>query len=87
MMTPFNLKVYIFIMNLIGGIVLDRYLQQYSSYLFLLETDIDENALYVLYQLQCKANEIIMNNNANSSLLNTSIKWIQIFIISLKIQS
>ena len=58
-----------------GGIVLDRYLQQYSSYLFLLETeDIDENALFVLYQLQCKANEIIMNNNANSSLLNTSMQ-------------
>jgi len=58
-----------------GGIVLDRYLQQYSSYLFLLEIeDIDENALYVLYQLQCKANEIIMNDNANSSLLNTSMQ-------------
>ena len=43
--------------------------------MFLLETeDIDENALYVLYQLQCKANEIIMNNNANSSLLNTSMQ-------------
>ena len=43
--------------------------------MFLLETeDIDENALYVLYQLQCKANEIIMNDNANSSLLNTSMQ-------------
>ena len=58
-----------------GGIVLDRFLQQYSSYLFLLDNeDIDNNALYVLYQLQCKANEIIMNGDANSSLLNTSMQ-------------
>lgn len=58
-----------------GGIVLDMFLQEYSSYLFLLDNDdIEENAFYVLYQLQCKANDIIMKGNANSSLLNTSMQ-------------
>ena len=50
-------------------------MQQYSSYLFLLDNEeIDDDALYVLYQLQCKANNIITNERANSSLLNTSMQ-------------
>ncbi len=58
-----------------GGIILDRFLHQYSSYLFLLDNEeIDDDALYVLYQLQCKANNIITNERANSSLLNTSMQ-------------
>ena len=36
--------------------------------------DIEENDLFVLYQLQCKANEIIINGGANSSLLNTAMQ-------------
>ncbi len=58
-----------------GGIVLDRFLQQYSTYLFSLDIkDIHEKDLNVLYQLQCKANEIILSGDANSSLLNNSVQ-------------
>ena len=58
-----------------GGIVLDRFLQRYSTYLFSLDlNDIEENAFFVLDQLQCKANNIILNGDANSSLLNASVQ-------------
>ena len=58
-----------------GGTILDRYLQQYSSYLFSLDIeDIEENDFFVLDQLQCKANEIIMTGRANSLLLNTAMQ-------------
>ena len=47
----------------------------YPLFLFLLDNEeIDDDALYVLYQLQCKANNIITNERANSSLLNTSMQ-------------
>ena len=50
-------------------------MHQYSSYLFLLDNEeIDDDDLNVLYQLQCKANNIITNERANSSLLNTSMQ-------------
>ena len=43
-----------------GGIMLDMFLQNYSSYVFALEKDkIEDNAYKVLNDLQCKANEII----------------------------
>ena len=58
-----------------GGIILDRFLHQYSSYLFSLDVeDIEENDFFVLDQLQCKANEIIMAGGANPSLLNTAMQ-------------
>ena len=36
--------------------------------------DIEENDFFVLDQLQCKANEIIMAGRANSLLLNTAMQ-------------
>ena len=58
-----------------GGIILDRFLNQYSSYLFSLDIeDIEANDYFVLYQLQCKANEIILSGGANSALLNTAMQ-------------
>ena len=40
-----------------------------------LEKDkIDDNDLKLLEELQCKANEIIKNNNFTSSLLNTAMQ-------------
>tara|TARA_A100001011_G_scaffold227775_1_gene235910 strand:- start:12034 stop:14148 length:2115 start_codon:yes stop_codon:yes gene_type:complete len=58
-----------------GGLVLDRFLHGYSSHLFTLDIEnVDDNALYVFYQLQCKANNIIKEGIASSSLLNTSMQ-------------
>ena len=58
-----------------GGIVLDRFLQGYSSHLFSLEVDeIKDQDLYVLKQLQCKANQIIKDGKYSSSLLNISMQ-------------
>ena len=57
-----------------GGIILDRFLYEYSSYLFSLDIeDIEEND-FVLNQLQCKANEIIMLGDADSVLLTQRCK-------------
>ena len=58
-----------------GGFILDRFLHNYSSYIFKLEKNkIDRNAYKVLLALQCKANYIIKNNSFTSSLLNTSMQ-------------
>ena len=58
-----------------GGIMLDMFLQNYSSYVFALEKDkIEDNAYIVLNDLQCKANEIIDTGNFTPSLLNTSMQ-------------
>ena len=58
-----------------GGIMLDMFLQNYSSYIFALEKDkIEDNAFKVLYDLQCKANEIIGTGNFTLSLLNTAMQ-------------
>ena len=58
-----------------GGFILDRFLHNYSSYIFKLEKNkIDNKEYKVLLELQCKANAIIKNNSFTSSLLNTSMQ-------------
>ena len=58
-----------------GGFLLDRFLSGYSSYVMQLKIeDIDEQALKVLKELRCKANEMIKANNYTSSLLTTAMQ-------------
>ena len=58
-----------------GGFMLDRFFSAYSSYVIQLKvTDIDEQALKVLKELRCKANELIKANNYTLSLLTTAMK-------------
>ena len=58
-----------------GGFMLDRFLSGYSSYVMQLKVeDIDEQALKVLKELRCKANELIKANNYTSSLLATAMQ-------------
>ena len=43
-----------------GGLLLEKYLNSYSAYLLMLnEEEINNDALLVLQELQCKANSII----------------------------
>ena len=58
-----------------GGFMLDRFLSGYSSYVMSLNNeDIDDEALGVLNELKCKANELIESKNYTSSLLATAMK-------------
>ena len=58
-----------------GGFMLERFLQQYSAYVVSLDIDeLEESALKVLYETQCKANNIIKSGHFRSSLLNISMQ-------------
>ena len=58
-----------------GGFLLDRFLSGYSSYLLSLDNnEVNEQDLNVLYELKCKANNLIKANNFTLSLLATAMK-------------
>ena len=58
-----------------GGFLLDRFLSQYSSYIFATDiTKLDNMAFNVLYELQCKANLIIDSNKYSLALLSTAMQ-------------
>tara|TARA_B100000579_G_C22690772_1_gene784895 strand:- start:70 stop:858 length:789 start_codon:yes stop_codon:yes gene_type:complete len=58
-----------------GGYMLSRFLDAYSSYVLILdEEEIKPDALRVLKELQCKANEIIKSNNEGLILLSVAMQ-------------
>ena len=57
-----------------GGLLLDKYLNSYSAYLLdLNKEEIPDDALLVLQELQCKANNIIALENPSSTLLSAAM--------------
>ena len=57
-----------------GGFMLDRFLTNYSAYVKQrAPSEIDEQALIVLKELRCKANELIKANNYTISLLTNAM--------------
>ena len=57
-----------------GGLLLERYLNSYSSYLLKLnKEEISDDALLVLHEIQCKANNIIALEKPSNTLLSTAM--------------
>ncbi len=57
-----------------GGYMLGRFLDGYSSYVLTVgDNELSQEMLNVLEEMQCKANYLIENNQASSSLLSTSM--------------